>query len=206
MYVKPFPKERAKAAGGPERVQAGTHGGTQVAKVARMQLAEPKSSRQKSMARQEVEEQRKVARAKRGHAGHVAKHTLQPRVKKKKEAATRSCRPLLTKESDLNKEAIDSKEQLQACGLCWKRAITNSGKKVISERDKHPKRFAEKTSPAEAQTRSSVVAVTTQEGIDGYRENAMRIESVEQVELGSIMELSVSSRVLKRARQSKFSG
>ena len=33
-------------------------------------------------------------------------------------------------------------------------------------------------------------AVTTQEAVDGYREKAMRIESVEQVELANIMELS----------------
>ena len=37
---------------------------------------------------------------------------------------------------------------------------------------------------------SAPVAVTTQEGIDGYREQAKMIASVEQVELGNIMELS----------------
>ena len=35
-------------------------------------------------------------------------------------------------------------------------------------------------------------AVTTQEAVDGYREKAMRIECVEQIELGSIMELSIT--------------
>ena len=39
------------------------------------------------------------------------------------------------------------------------------------------------------------VAVTTQEGIDGYREKAMMIASVEQVELGNIMELSITGHV-----------
>ena len=41
----------------------------------------------------------------------------------------------------------------------------------------------------------STVGVTTQEGIDGYRENAMRIASVEQVELGNIMALSVTEQL-----------
>ena len=40
-------------------------------------------------------------------------------------------------------------------------------------------------------------AVTTQEAVDGQREKAMRIESVEQIELGNIMELSIAGQVLK---------
>ena len=40
--------------------------------------------------------------------------------------------------------------------------------------------------------KSSPVVITTQTGTDGYREKAMRIASVEQVELGNIMELSVT--------------
>ena len=67
------------------------------------------------------------------------------------------------------------------------------------------RRIAEKTSPAEIQPSSSAVTLTTREGIDGYREKTMRIASVEHVELESIMELSVTSPVLKRARQSKLS-
>ena len=35
--------------------------------------------------------------------------------------------------------------------------------------------------------KSEPVAVTTQEAVDGYREKAMRIASVEQVELGNII-------------------
>ena len=46
-----------------------------------------------------------------------------------------------------------------------------------------------------------VAAVTTQEAVDGYRENSMRIESVEQVELGSIMEQSLTGQMLMWARQ-----
>ena len=57
--------------------------------------------------------------------------------------------------------------------------------------------IAEKSDPA---------AVITQEEIDGYREKSLRIASVEQVELGSIMELSVTGHVLKRSRQANFSG
>ena len=49
-------------------------------------------------------------------------------------------------------------------------------------------------------------AVTTQEAVDGYREKAMRIESVEQIELGNIMELSITGHVLRWARRSNLSG
>ena len=59
------------------------------------------------------------------------------------------------------------------------------------------RRIAEKSDP---------VAVTTQEGTDGYREKAMMIASIEQVELGNIMEFSITGHVLKWARQSKLSG
>ena len=59
-----------------------------------------------------------------------------------------------------------------------------------------------KTSPAETQPSSSSAAITTQEGSNGYRETAMSLADLEQVELGSIMESSVSGSVLKCARQS----
>ena len=49
-------------------------------------------------------------------------------------------------------------------------------------------------------------AVTLQEAIDGSCGKAMRIASVEQVELGNLMELSIMSRVLKWARQLNLSG
>ena len=48
--------------------------------------------------------------------------------------------------------------------------------------------------------------VTTQEAVEGYREKAVRIESVEQIELGNIMELSITGQVLRWARQSNLSG
>ena len=54
--------------------------------------------------------------------------------------------------------------------------------------------------------KSEPVAVTTQEAVDGRREEAMRIASVEQIELGNIMELSITSQVLRWARQSNLSG
>ena len=50
---------------------------------------------------------------------------------------------------------------------------------------------------------SEPVAVTTQEAVDGYCEKAM---SVDQIELGDIMELSITGHVLKWARQSNLSG
>ena len=40
--------------------------------------------------------------------------------------------------------------------------------------------------------KSEPMAVTTQEAVDGYREKAMIIASVEQIELGNIMELSIT--------------
>ena len=54
--------------------------------------------------------------------------------------------------------------------------------------------------------KSEPVAVTTQEAVDGHCEKAMRISSVEQIELGNIMELSITSQVLRWARQSNLSG
>ena len=54
--------------------------------------------------------------------------------------------------------------------------------------------------------KSEPVAVTTQEAVDGYREQAMRITSVEQNESGNIMELSITGQVLKWARQSNLPG
>ena len=47
--------------------------------------------------------------------------------------------------------------------------------------------------------KSEPLAVTIREAVDGYREQAMGIASVEQVELGNIMELSITGQVLKWA-------
>ena len=57
----------------------------------------------------------------------------------------------------------------------------------------------------EHRLQSEPVAVTTQGAIDRYCEKAMRIASVEQIELGNIMELSITGQVLKWARQSSES-
>ena len=54
--------------------------------------------------------------------------------------------------------------------------------------------------------KSEPVAVTTQEAVDGYREKAKRIASVEQIELGNIMELSITGQELRWARQVNLSG
>ena len=54
--------------------------------------------------------------------------------------------------------------------------------------------------------KSEPVAVTTQEAVDGLCEKRMRIASVEQIELGNIMELSITGQLLRRARQSNLSG
>ena len=52
--------------------------------------------------------------------------------------------------------------------------------------------------------KSEPVAVTTQEAIDGHCEKAVGIASVEQIELGNIMELSITGHLLRWARQSNF--
>ena len=54
--------------------------------------------------------------------------------------------------------------------------------------------------------KSEPAAVTTQEAIDGSRKKVMRIASVEQIELGNLMELSITGQVLKWARRSNLSG
>ena len=59
------------------------------------------------------------------------------------------------------------------------------------------RRLAEKSTPA---------AITTQERIDGYFGKAMKIASVEQVELGNNMELSITGHVLTWARRLNFCG
>ena len=54
--------------------------------------------------------------------------------------------------------------------------------------------------------KSEPVAVTTQEAVHGHCEKAMRIVSVEQIELGNIIEVSFTGQVLRWARQSSLSG
>ena len=54
--------------------------------------------------------------------------------------------------------------------------------------------------------KSEPVAVTTQEAVDGYREKAIRIASVEQIELHNLMELSITGHVIRWARRSNLSG
>ena len=50
--------------------------------------------------------------------------------------------------------------------------------------------------------KSAPLAVTTQEGINGYRGKTMRIASVEQVELANIMELSTMGQMEHEESQS----
>ena len=47
------------------------------------------------------------------------------------------------------------------------------------------------------EVKSEPVAVTTQEAVEGHCEKAMKIASVEQIELGNIMELSITGQVLR---------
>ena len=54
--------------------------------------------------------------------------------------------------------------------------------------------------------KSEPVAVTTQDAVDGHCEKAMWIASVEQIEMGNIMELSITGQALRWARQSDLSG
>ena len=50
------------------------------------------------------------------------------------------------------------------------------------------------------------MAATTQEAVDGHREKAARMESVEQMDLGNTMELSITGQVLRWPGQSNLSG
>ena len=54
--------------------------------------------------------------------------------------------------------------------------------------------------------KSESVAVTTQEAIDGYREKTRRIANVEQIELGNIMELSITGQLIREARRANLNG
>ena len=51
-----------------------------------------------------------------------------------------------------------------------------------------------------------IFVVKSEPAAAGHRERPMRIASVEQIELGNIMELSITGQVLKWARQSNLSG
>ena len=83
---------------------------------------------------------------------------------------------------DEDKPEIDNEERAASLGV----STTNTRRRI-----------AMKSEPR---------AVTTQKAVDGYREKAMRIESVEQIEHDSIMELSITGQVLSWARQSILSG
>ena len=61
----------------------------------------------------------------------------------------------------------------------------------------------QRTLGEEIVVKSEPMAVTTQEAVDGYREKAMRIASVEHIELGHIMELSITAQVLKMGKTSE---
>ena len=95
----------------------------------------------------------------------------------------------------------------------WLIGVSNQSKnhqlRVIRERQS----VEQKVALAEGETantrrrivvKSEPVAVTTQEAVDGSCE--MRIVSVEQSELGNIMELSIMGQALKWARRSNLSG
>ena len=80
------------ATGGQERVQIRTLRGTQVAKVARMQIVEGRVHGRKATARKEEQEQRKGGKATVGHAGRVAKQdTLQLRLQRRRQQELACC-------------------------------------------------------------------------------------------------------------------
>ena len=66
--------------------------------------------------------------------------------------------------------------------------------------------YRRQTQDEEFAMKSEPRAVTTQEAVDGYREKAMRTESVEQIELGRNKKLSITGQVLRWARPSNLSG
>ena len=81
-----------------------------------------------------------------------------------------------------NKPEIDTAERAEPPGA----SSTNNRRRIV--------------------TKSEPMGVTTQEAVDGYREKATRIASVERIELGNIMELSITGQVLRWAGQSNLSG
>ena len=115
-------------------------------------------------------------------------------------------RRLLMKSASLTASSSDQKREKRS---------TSEEEPRIQVEDKSVTRTSEGTTLPEtpsANTRRRIVgkseplAVTTQEAIDGYREKARRIASVEQIELGNILELSITGQVLKWARQMNLSG
>ena len=95
------------------------------------------------------------------------------------------------------------------------RRSTSDGESRMQVEDTSMARTSEGTAVPETQSantrrrivgKSEPVAVTAQEAIDGYREKARRIASVEQIELGNIMELSITGQLLRWARRANLSG
>ena len=131
-------------------------------------------------------------------AGPVRENPIEPDVNPK--------RRLLMKSTPLT--ASSSGEQGQ------KRSIPDDESGIQVEDTQKTDTGEGEVSPAAVSTnirrriamKSEPAAVTTQEAIDGSREKVMRIASVEQIELGNLMELSITGQVLKWARQSHLSG
>ena len=72
-------REQVKAAGGPERGQAGTRRGFHVTKVAQMQVAEERVHGTRAAARKEAKNKRKVARVTAEYVGIVARRSIVPK-------------------------------------------------------------------------------------------------------------------------------
>ena len=100
-------------------------------------------------------------------------------------------------------------------GQQWEGRGTPDDESRMQVEDKLEMDTEERTEPSQASstntrrrivTKSEPIAVTTQEAVDGCREKSMRIASVEQTELGNIMDLSITGQVFRWARQSNFTG
>ena len=101
---------------------------------------------------------------------------------------------------------VDRKEKEEQSQMMIQECKLKTSQRSITRREQNHLGHRRQASERRIAVKSDPRAVTTQEAVDGFREKAMRIESVEQIELGNIMELSITGQVFRWARQSNLSG
>ena len=101
---------------------------------------------------------------------------------------------------------VDRKEKEEQSQMVIQECKLKTSQRSTTRREQNPPRAPLTSIRRRIAVKSEPRAVTTQEAVDGYREKTMKIESVEQIELGSIMVLSITGQVLRWARQSNLSG
>ena len=88
--------------------------------------------------------------------------------------------------------AVDSKEKGRAIPDDDSRMQVEDKPEIDNEERAEPPGVSWTSIRRRIAVKSEPSAVTTKEVVDGYREKALRIESVGQIELGSIMDLSIT--------------